>query len=132
MMGGSPPLMNGNTPVGLDPLTGLDSARMPLRSKLLAVPAWKKLYLQHIYTIANEQFDWKKIGPVIAQYRKLIEEEVKADTRKLDSYETFLATTADLLPTSGGRSREMSLRQFMDQRREYLINHPEVKKAMAK
>ena len=129
-MGGSPPLMNGNTPVGLDPLTGLDSARMPLRSKVFAVPAWKKTYLQHVYTIANEQFDWKNIGPVIAQYRKLIEADVKADTRKLYSFESFITATDDALPTGGGRTREMSLRTFMDQRREYLINHPEVKKAM--
>ncbi|MFO0935272.1 MAG: CotH kinase family protein [Gemmataceae bacterium] len=132
MMGGSAPKINGNTPVGLDPLTGLDSARTPLRSKVLAVPAWRKTYLQHIYTIANEQFDWKKVGPVIAQYRKLIDESVKADTRKLYSYEAFVSSTADTPPSPGTRSREMSLRQFMDQRRDYLINHPDVKKAIEK
>ena len=131
-MGGSAPMMNGNSPVGLDPLTGLDSARMPLRSKVLAVPAWKKTYLQHIYTIANEQFDWQKLGPVVAQYRKLIDADVKADTRKLYPYEDFVSATADSLPKGGGRNREMSLREFADQRREYLINHPEVKKAMGK
>ena len=88
-------------------------------------------YLQHIDAIARNNFDWKKLGPVVAQYRKLIEEDVKADTRKLDSFETFQRATADTAP-EGPRGREMSLRQFMDQRREYLINHAEVKKAVAK
>ena len=120
-MGGSAPMMNGNSPVGLDPLTGLDSARMPLRSKVLAVPAWKKTYLQHIYTIANEQFDWKKLGPVVAQYRTLIDADVKADTRKLYPYEDFVSATADASPKGAGRNREMSLREFADQRREYLL-----------
>jgi hypothetical protein len=127
---GGPPGMGGGG-INLDPLTGLDDARKPLRSKILAVPAWRKTYLQHIDTIARDHFDWKKIGPVVAQYRKLIEADVKADTRKLDSFESFERATADTAP-DGPRGREMSLRQFMDQRREYLINHAEVKKAVAK
>jgi hypothetical protein len=116
--------------VNLDPLTGLDDTRKPLRSKVLAVPAWKKTYLQHIHWIADKQFDWKSLGRTVAELRTLIDADVKADTRKLESYETFLATTSDTAVTP--RGRQMSLRQFADQRREYLLNHPELKKAVAK
>ncbi len=124
--------MGGAGGVALDPLTGMDDTRKPLRSKLLAVPSLKKKYLQNIYTIANEQLNWKNLGPVVAAYRKQIEADVKADTRKLSSFEAFASATADSLPAGGARGREMSLRQFADQRREYLINHPEVKKAIGK
>ena len=127
--GGRGGMGGGGGNVNLDPLTGLDDTRKPLRSKVLAVPAWKKTYLQHIHQIANEQFDWKTMGRTVADLRNLIDADIKADTRKLDSYETFVATTADAAGTP--RGRQMSLRQFADQRREYLINHPEVKKAIA-
>ena len=69
--------------VELDPLVGLDDPRKPLRSKVLAVPALKARYLANVRKIAEESLDWKKLGPVVAQYRKLIEKEVEADTRKL-------------------------------------------------
>ena len=37
-------------------------------------------------TIAEKSLDWKKLGPVVADFRKQIEKEVEADTRKLDSF----------------------------------------------
>ena len=40
--------------VDLDPLVGLNDARMPLRSKLLAVPSLNARYLEHVRTIAGE------------------------------------------------------------------------------
>lgn len=112
--------------VELDPLVGLTNTRTPLRSKVLAVPSLKAQYLHHVRTIADEWLDWKKLGPVVAQYRKLIEKEIEIDTRKLDSFEAFLHTTdAD---AATGRGREFPLRAFADQRRAFLLNHPEIKK----
>ena len=81
-----PPAVGG---VELDPLVGLDDARKPLRSRLLAVPSLRARYLAHVRTIAEEWLDWKKLGPVVAQYRALIEKEVEADTRKLTSLAAF-------------------------------------------
>jgi hypothetical protein len=109
----------------LDPLIGLDNARMPLRSKVLAVPALRERYLQCVKAIAAESLDWKALGPVVARYRALIEKEVAADTRKLDSFEEFEQFTADAAP-AGGRERSrsgMSLRAFADQRRKYLLSY---------
>ena len=117
----------------LDPLTGLNDPNKPLRSKLLAVPSLRAKYLAHIKTIAEKSFDWKNLGPVVAQYRALIEKEVEADTRKLDSAAEFRALTADT-PEGGppqGRGRPgqgMNLRAFAEGRRKYLLEHPEVKK----
>lgn len=114
----------------LDPLVGLDNPRMPLRSKLLQVPTLRARYLDHVRTIAENDLDWKKLGPVVAGYRSLLDKEVEADTRKLDSVQDFRKAVADAADTepSRGRRPAMSLRVFADQRREYLLNHPEIKK----
>jgi hypothetical protein len=106
----------------LDPLVGLDNPRMPLRSRLLAVPGLRQRYLQHVRTIAEKSFDWKQLGPVVERYRALIEKEVEIDTRKLYSLEEF----KNSLDADGG-SRH-NLRTFAEQRRNYLLNHAEVKK----
>ena len=116
--------------VTLDPLVGLNDAGKPLRSKLLAVPGLKAKYLANVKTIADE-LDWQKLGPVVAQYRKLIDKEIEADTRKLSSYEAFKATTADEVSgggMGGGRGGGFPLRAFADQRRKFLLDHPEIKK----
>jgi spore coat protein CotH len=119
--------------VDLDPLTGLDDARKPLRSKVLAVPALRERYLQHVKAIAEEWLDWKKLGPVVARYRASIQKEVEADTRKLDSYEDFLRLTADAPEATPAERRgpgmDMPLRSFADQRRKYLMEYKERKDA---
>ena len=117
--------------VELDPLVGLDDARKPLRSRLLAVPSLRARYLNHVRILAEASLDWKHLGPVVAQYRSLLEKEVEADTRKLTSSEAFRQATADAVEPGAppGRRLGLSLRAFAEQRRTYLLNHPEIKKA---
>ncbi len=113
----------------LDPLAGLNNSRGPLRSRLLAVPSLRTKYLKYVHTLANDALDWKKLGLVVSQYRALIEKEVELDTRKLSGLEEFRRSTADTAPD--GFAARSSLRAFADARRSYLLNHPEVKKAIA-
>jgi hypothetical protein len=132
--------MGGGRGVELDPLVGLDNARTPLRSKLLAVPALRAKYLANVKKIAQDSLDWKKLGPVVSQYRKLIEKEVDLDTRKLSSFEAFQRATDDNAtggapggpggPGGFGRGpgQGMNLRSFAEQRQRYLLSHAEVKK----
>jgi hypothetical protein len=124
--GGGP--RGGGGGMELDPLVALDDPRKPLRSKILAVPKYRERYLRNVRTIAEELLDWKTLGPVVAQYRSLIEHEVEIDTRKLESFETFLRVTADEPTEERGRGREMPLRTFADQRRAYLLDHAEIRK----
>lgn len=132
---GPPGMGGGGRGVDLDPLVGLNDANKPLRSKLLAVPALRAKYLANVKKIA-EALDWKKLGPVVSGYRKLIEKDVEADTRKLDSFEAFKRNTDDVAPGAGGGmgggrgfGQGMNLRAFAEQRRTFLLNHAEVKKA---
>lgn len=131
-MGGPPgmanmPRING---VELDPLIGLTDTRKPLRSKILAVPAFRERYLKNIRTIAEKSLTWQALEPVISQYRQLIDKEVEADTRKLDSYDAFKKMTGTESIT--GERGQLSLKAFIEQRQKYLLQHAEVKKVVVK
>lgn len=114
--------------VELDPLIGLNDSSKPLRSKLLAVPTLRAKYLSHVKTIAEDWLNWDNLQPTVNQYVALIDNEIKADTKKLTSYEAFQRTVSSELPTAEAAGRpQMSLRTFADQRRRFLLNHPEIK-----
>ncbi|QEF96394.1 Inner spore coat protein H [Stieleria maiorica] len=105
----------GHGSVDLDPLVGLDNDRMPLRSRLLAIPHLRERYLQYVDQIVEESLSWSKLGPVVNDYRDLIDPLVKADTRKLDTYDAFVAATGT---DDGGE--QMSIHKFAVERSEYL------------
>jgi len=92
----------------LDPLVGLDDATKPLRSRLLAVPALQERYLAYVRDIAERWLDWGAMAPRIAEYRAMIEADVRRDTRKLYTTEAFENGFADL-------------ERFMSQRRAHLL-----------
>jgi CotH kinase protein len=118
--------------IEIDPLVGLDDPRKPLRSRLLAVPSLKARYLDHVRTIAEQSLDWNNLGPVVARYRALIEKEIELDTRKLTSLAAFQKAVSDVAeePAAAGNRRPGSgLRAFAEQRRKYLLNHAEIRKA---
>lgn len=116
----------GSGPIGqgyeLDPLTGLDNDRFPLRSKLLANETLKTRYLQYVRLLAREHIAWEKMKPLVADAKNLIEAEVKDDTRKLTSFESFLNSTNLESPT-----KKASLREFAEKRSAYLLQHPAIK-----
>ncbi|MGE3803500.1 MAG: CotH kinase family protein [Gemmataceae bacterium] len=118
--GGPGAAPRGGNGVELDPLIGLDDPRKPLRSKLLQVPALRQRYLEYVKAVGRE-LDWQKLGPVVKQYRDLIDKEVQADTRKLSSYDAFVQMTAD--EADAPRGRELPLRNFAEQRHKYLLNY---------
>ena len=114
-------------------MIGLDDTRKPLRSRLLAVPSLKARYLDHVRTIAEQSLDWDKLGPVVARYRALIEDEIELDTRKLSSLAAFQKSVADAAEEPAAKSDNRrpgsGLRAFADQRRKYLLNYRETRKA---
>jgi hypothetical protein len=98
----------GNT--ALDPLTGLQDAAKPLRSKLLSVPALQEKYLRYVREIAAKWLEGNQIGSMIDRHRALIDQAVKADMKKLDPYELFVAGTG-----------ENGLKAFAAARRQFLL-----------
>ena len=96
----------------LDPLAGLEDSSKPLRSKLLAVPALREKYLGYVRDIAAKWLDWNTLGPITEQRKALIDAAVKADTRKLYSYDAFLSGVSG--PTN-------SLKAFASDRTRVLL-----------
>ena len=95
----------------LDPLVGLDDATKPLRSKMLAVPALRARYLAYVKEIATKWLDWNTLGPLAQKYQALIADDVRTDTRKLDSTEAFVAGLE-------------TLKAFAERRRAILLAYP--------
>jgi hypothetical protein len=117
----------GGRGVQLDPFATISDTNKALLHKLLAAPALRARYLGYIRDIAEKWLDWKKLGPIVAKYQALIAADVAADTRKLSSTADFTAGVfgAD----SGAAPPPSTLKGFADQRRAFLLSHPEVSKA---
>ena len=110
-----------------DPLTTLDDANKALRHKLLAVPALRTRYLAYVGDIADKWLDWKRLGPLVEKYQKLIGDDVAKDGRKHDSTEAF--TTGVYGPGGDAPPPATTIKGFADQRRAALLAHPEIVKA---
>jgi hypothetical protein len=127
--GGGP----GGGGVKLDPLVAANDASKPLISKLLAVPSLRTRYLGYVRDMAEKWLDWTRLGPLAQQYHSLIAEDVKADTRKLDSTEAFMKSLTEDVQEAGGGGfgggSKISLKRFAEQRGAYLLNRPDVKAA---
>ncbi len=119
----------------LDPFTGSNDQNKPLLSRLLAVPSLRARFLGYVRDVSEKWLTWDKIGPLATQYQALIAADVKADTRKLDTFEAFTSgvagESAAAQEFSGFRGRgggmnaapEMSLKSLLDQRRAYLLEY---------
>ena len=122
------PGFNGNVAgVELSPLFIADSPNRALAQKLLAVPALRAKYLGYVREIADKHLDWAKASPAIEKYRALIRDDMKTDTRNISTYEEFEKSVSEDIQSEGGfmpgPSRTISLKNFYDQRRAYLLKN---------
>jgi spore coat protein CotH len=109
----------------LDPLHAANDENKPLISKLLAVPKLRERYLGYVRDIAEKWLDWEKLGPIAQKYHDLIADDVREDTRKLDSTEDFIKNLNEDTagsgrggPFGGGK---IGLKKFAQERRAYLL-----------
>src|SRR5207253_1609197 len=99
----------------------------PLISKLLAVPKLRERYLAYIRQIAEKSLDWEKLGPIAEKYHALIADDIRDDTRKLDSLDAFLKGINEDIAGSGfgpGGRGTIALKKFVEERRAYLLKVP--------
>ena len=81
-------------------------------------------------TIAQKWLDWGTLGPSIEQYRALIDEDMREDTKKLDILRTVCAVAMShrVAKDAGHSARRPASRLLCERRREYLLNHAEINK----
>ncbi len=111
----------------VSPTTHIDNNMRPAISRLLNIPEWKARYIAHVNTVVEEWLDWDVLEPVITEYHNLIDEEVREDEKKLYSYQDFANSVDGELG-----ERTPSFKDFVDKRREFLNNHPELNKPTPK
>lgn len=111
----------------LSPVALEDDTMRPVVRRLLAIPHLRARYLAHVRTIADEWLDWDRLQPIIAEYQSLADAEVKADDKKLYGYEAFATSQTKDQGGRGGRVTP-SFKRFVEERGEYLLNHPEIDK----
>ena len=119
----------------LSPVSQENDMMRPVISRLFALPHLRARYLAHIRTIADKWLDWDVLQPIITEYQSLVDAEVKADDKKLYAYEAF--ATSQIKDQGGGggggpggrgRRETPSFKRFVEERAEYLLNHPEINK----
>ena len=104
----------------VSPVAHEDNVARPLINRLLSNPEWRARYLAHVRTVVDEWLDWEVLEPIIKEYQTLIDTEVQQDDKKLYGYQEFVTgVPADL-------------KRFVNERREYLRNHPEINRPVPK
>ena len=73
------------------------------------MPGLRTKYLTYVRQIATKWLDWSTVGPLAQRYQALIADDVRKDTRKLDTFESF-------------ESGVSSLKTFTERRRTFLLN----------
>lgn len=102
------------------PVAHEDNAARPLIHRLLSNPEWRARYLAHVRTVMDEWLDWEVLAPIIKEYQTLIDTEVQQDDKKLYGYQEFVTGVP------------AELKRFVNERREYLRNHPEINRPVPK
>ena len=93
-----------------------DDSMVPLMYRLMQIPRYRQRYLAHVRTILDFFFTEEGLSAQIDAYRALIEDEVKADTKKLYSTQAF---------TSGVEE----LKRFVQNRRASILSNREVNRS---
>lgn len=66
-----------------------DDAAVPLMRRLMAISLYRQRYLAHVRAILDSAFTEEAVSAKLETYRALIEEQVKADSKKLYSNQAF-------------------------------------------
>jgi hypothetical protein len=111
--------------IQLDPFWNSSStSNRPLTYRAFQVPAWRARYLAHIRTIIRERFNWTHLGPLITKYQKMIEADVKADTKKLYTDQQFYDNVTKSVTL--GRNVIPGLKEVVDGRTKYLLGRTDI------
>ncbi len=109
----------------MDLFEGSQEKLAPFINRLLKNPAIRARYIAHVRTIRDQWLNWKTALPHLEKYRALIRDELRADSRKLTSFEAFENGIGEGL--GQGHASPPGLKAFFDGRSEYLANVPELK-----
>ncbi|HFA51429.1 MAG TPA: hypothetical protein ENJ95_20645 [Bacteroidetes bacterium] len=107
--------------ISLDPLLHQNNPSKPLISKLLSIPKYKKMYLSHLRSIANDYFINGKYLTRAKELQQMIKIDVMNDQNKF--YETSDFNNS-LDKVIGKKSKIPGIKWLMSRRADFLKKHP--------
>ena len=127
-----------NVSFELDPFYQATNSNFPLIKRLLEVPSFRQRYLAHMRTIIHEWLNWDILEPVINRLQDQIEHTFKnAKIPPLHPIEQFRQNVYQdwsykFRPSSETAVNIPGLKPFIQNRRKYLLNHPDISKPAPK
>ena len=112
----------------LSPYFSDPATNQPLMERLIMQTDARHAYLAHLRTILDQWLSWDTIGPLALQYQDLIRESVYADNLKLYSDEVFENNLYEdvEIPTLNNIIHVAGIQPMINNREEYLSNHPHI------
>jgi hypothetical protein len=110
----------------LDPLQHLSFSisPRPLMSQLFADPTWRRMYLAHLRTIVEEQFESGVLIRLLDSLHQFIAPLVFADTHKFYSDADFISNLGVTVGGSGNMLAYVGLKELITTRTDYLKGYP--------
>ena len=116
----------------LDPFYFKTRTDRPLLNKCLAVPEFRARYFAHYKHMLEAAYSWPILGGKIAQWQKLIEKDLSADSKKLYSMTEFRNNVTRDLRVRTGRFNAAwipGMKPFIEARRGFLLKHVEINRS---
>jgi hypothetical protein len=100
-----------------------NDTQFPLVQKLLSNPTYKRMYLAHMKTIVEENFEDGSYFTTASNLQTIIDDAVQADGNKFFTYNNFISNlTSDITSGGGpGGGTYPGLSNLMDGRSDYLL-----------
>jgi len=95
-------LNNTNSKINMDPFLHENDSDFPLIQKILSNDRYRKMYIAHMKTMLEENFQNGAYISEAESYRMLIDSDVQADDNKLFSYNNFLDNLDNDVSSGGG------------------------------
>lgn len=104
-------------------LLHINDADYPLIQKLLNVPMYKRMYLAHVKTMLEENFDDGSYYTTAQNLQSVIDASVQADPNKFYTYANFTSNLTTDVTSGGGpmASSAPGITNLMDVRSTYLL-----------
>ena len=115
--------------INLSPFYYATRTDRPLLRNLLAQGPWRARYLAHMRTMVSGGYDWATFGARVAKHQALIGPALQKDSKKLYTMALFSSNVIqDVRLLINNRYQTIpGLKPFIEGRRTYLLNHPDMK-----
>ena len=107
----------------LSPFANLNENEFPVISKILTNDTYRKMYIAHMKTMLEENFENSLYETRALEIQDIIDADVQADQNKFYSYSNFISNVYNQV--GGGPQSVIGIVQLMDARTAYLQTLPD-------